>query len=533
MVISTAPKPEDVRALREMGFDEKVVIEALKKCDNNRERATEWILTHSNDVSMQVVPYGPQPESVVRSDDDELKRAIAMSMEESQPSSRLKEIRDPSMPLGLKNIGNIPYFTSLIQLLHSTPAFKKPVLDAVSTSHEEDPHKRKLFKFLQELKNIFKMMDSSEKKFEDSNSLFAAYTDIDGPYQIDNQKNDVADYLLKIVARVEEGLKYCQQGNDNIPNRKDSINFLTESPLIFDVFHGKNVNITKFKEPGTKTISKSGPENSFGKFELDAEHLDLYEAWGKAVSKKIENFYTGENTVIAKQVTWITELPKLLVFDIKRHQEAKNKKIFNFPEKIHPGRFLVENHGESYKLQKSLRTNKRKVKNLKISIEKFEKFNESELDISKMLGLCTDFLSGLVNGTDLLDGSEFESELLSEDQQKSLKSTLNIVEAYSNEVNSKLEKMKSDLESYSSQIEKAFNTEKFNSHEFSLTAVIVHDGDVGSGQFYSYMCREGKWWKYQDISISEVNFKEVLFHSLGEYGISAACCLVYSQIVKL
>lgn len=535
-MVHSAPKQQDIQALKEMGFEEKVIIEALKACDNNRERATEWILSRGSDSNSSIIPFGPVQDPRIPNEDDELTRAIAMSIEENRPASIPPEKRDLSVPLGLKNIGNIPYFTSIVQLLHAVPEFRAKISDAVIQVNQDDPYKRKLSKFLQELKNTFRLMDSSEKKFEDSNSVFAAYTEIEGAYQIDNQKNDVADYLLKVVARTEEGLKYNHQGNDAVPNRKDSLNFLVENPLVYDLFHGKTVNVVKYSNGGPKPVKKMSGETVFGKFELDAEHMELYEAWNKTMSKRLENYPVDDGSVTAKQVTWVNTLPKLLVFDIKRQQldahghSVKNKKAFAFPEKLHPGRFLYENHGESYKLQKSLRSNKRKVKNLKSSVEKFENFNGTDLNIAKMLGLCSEFLKHQANNSDMLEGNDFEPLVVEGLEPGAITRAFDLIHGYSAVVDEKLAKMKTDLESYSSNIEMAFNTEKFNQHEYELTAVIVHDGDIGSSQFYSYMHLAGKWMKFQDISVSEVNFKEVMFHSLGEYGISAACCLVYSKV---
>lgn len=534
-MVNSGQNQNDISSLKEMGFEESLIKEALKACDNNRERATEWILQKMSEPPAAIA-YGPHLPGMApnKNEDEELSKAVELSLMCNNQNQNIVEVRDPSLPLGLRNNGNIPYFTILIQLLHSVPRFKKIIFDQPISGNFQDPHKKKLLKMLNELKNIFNLMDESKKKFEDSNQIFLAYSDIDGPYQIDNNKNDVADYLLKIVSRVEEGLKCLVQDNESSGLRKDSMNFLLENPIISDLFYGKTVSLTHYKENGARREKKLGPEMPFGKFEIEAENKELYEAWEKAMVKKIDNLQAGESTVDAKLNYWIQSLPKILIFDIKRQQfdaqgnPIKSKKAFGFPEKLHPGRFLFENSSKSSKLQKSMRANKRKVKNLEKSIEKFENFNGTELNISKMLGFCSEFLRGQESGLDVLDGNDFEIINLEGKSKQDISTTYGVVKSYSDKVQDVLASMKQDLETLTNEIESAFNNEKFNKTEYELTTVVVHDGDVGSGQFYSYMQSGGRWRKYNDINVTEVNFKEVLYHSLGEYGISAACCLVYS-----
>lgn len=46
---SDGPPAESIAMMTSMGFPEKKCIKALKNCDNNVERATDWLFSHMDD----------------------------------------------------------------------------------------------------------------------------------------------------------------------------------------------------------------------------------------------------------------------------------------------------------------------------------------------------------------------------------------------------------------------------------------------------------------------------------------------------
>ena len=237
----------------------------------------------------------------------------------------------------------------------------------------------------------------------------------------------------------------------------------------------------------------------------------------------------------ASQRTWIEALPGVLMFEINRlamdeqGNTIKLKKPFSFPKILHPGRFLIKNHKRSTKLQNSMVEKKRRVHQLEESIEQFLKFNNTDLNLVTMLNLCANFLQSQTNEEPSLEGSDIK--IFTPDSLKassSVNDATSLIREYAARVSDSVNSMKEELETCNREIASTFDTEEMNEFVYELKGIIVHDGEVGSGQYYSYVQDNGVWRKFFDMQVSECNEKQVMFDSLGEYGISAACCLVYT-----
>lgn len=60
---------------------------------------------------------------------------------------------------------------------------------------------------------------------------------------------------------------------------------------------------------------------------------------------------------------------------------------------------------------------------------------------------------------------------------------------------------------------------------------MVHEGEAVSGHYWSYVYnREANTWlKFNDISVTEASWQEVVKESEGGYGTASAYCLIYTQ----
>ncbi|OMJ79576.1 hypothetical protein SteCoe_20384 [Stentor coeruleus] len=526
---------EVIKTLVEMGFDEITVIKALDECNGNQERALDYLL--NKDTNTSVVPYAQNPSIGLKVDEDEIKKAIALSMEESSKSqsSEQKE-RDPNTPIGLKNSSNVSFFTSLIQFYYSLPFFREIMMKQVPSFQPQDNRGKKLVKLISEMSLLFKNMGTNKMKYEDTNRVMNALIDIDGSQVINSEKNDIGEFSMRFIAKIEEGLSYLNsQGEENVAKRKDSMSFLIDNSILSKFFCGKLVNDIRSKLPDGSKYKDEQIPTIFGKFEIEVDKKEFYEAWGDALTKEIDNFQVADGVFVkAKQTSWIDGLPGVLIFGINRLATDSNgnlfkiKKGFSFPMYLYPGRYLLGNQKKTRSLQKALATKKRNAKQLENSIETFDNFEGKNVNISKMLNLCLNFLENQKNQDINIDENEvFVEPPFGIEKQSSFNETLNVIKAYSDKVRSNLEEMKEKLRRYEDEIENTFDEKKFRKQEYELSAIVIHDGDAGSGQYYSYMKKDGVWRKYHDINVTEVGEKNVMFDSLGEYGISAACCLIY------
>ena len=68
-------------------------------------------------------------------------------------------------------------------------------------------------------------------------------------------------------------------------------------------------------------------------------------------------------------------------------------------------------------------------------------------------------------------------------------------------------------------------------HKYCLHAVMVHEGEAISGHYWSYVFNReaNSWLKFNDISVTEATWQEVVKESEGGYGTASAYCLIYTQ----
>ena len=65
--------------------------------------------------------------------------------------------------------------------------------------------------------------------------------------------------------------------------------------------------------------------------------------------------------------------------------------------------------------------------------------------------------------------------------------------------------------------------------KFYLKGVIIHEGDVNYGHYYSYVYVNGSWFKFDDLQVSKVEEFEVMQtgRGLSEKKSANCYCLVY------
>lgn len=523
-----------------MGFDKGIVLNALSKTNYQKENALNFILNSNEPISTAIVPYGPVPNPAVagvKSDEDDIRKAIAMSLEESASKFHVPE-RQVGVPVGLKSQGNIGFFNSLLQFYNSIPVFKKTIesQNLQGQMDEKDPRKKKLFKLLLEISSLFQLLDSSNLKFEDPIGVLNAFSDLDGGQLVNTEKNHVADFSIKFITRVEEALYALKNiDKEEVPQRKDSVSFLTDESMLSGALFGTFFQTLRAKEVDGAKVRKETSKILFGKIDVEVGDKELYEAWGSSFKKKVDFLLSDGSTVKATQNIWIETLPTVLIFEINRvitdeaGRTTKVKMPFAFPDVLYPGRFFIKHCKKSSKLQRSMTEKKRQVRQLDSSIGKFLKFNNSNLNLVTMLNLCSNFLHSQGNESESFERSDIKvftpSNLI---PTEDLPKAADLIGNYSNKVAETVRTMEEKLEKCKSEIESTFDLEELKEHVYDLTGIIVHDGEVGSGQYYIYISSEGIWRKYHDMNVIEVNKKQVMFDSLGEYGISAACCLIYS-----
>lgn len=198
-----------INELVAMGFSLPQAREALEKNNNNKEQAINWIFSHG------------ESDYIAGDSHEHLGKDISISMLDSSapvfssfdPISPEDRVREASVPVGLKNVGNTCYFNSLLQAYFMIPDFVKEILSFQEPKFDSDDAtqqtrlQRASLKLVKQLQRLFCAMTRSHRRYVDpSNVLNALVDDFGNQLMIGDQK-DVGEFNMVFVSRVEDGMK--------------------------------------------------------------------------------------------------------------------------------------------------------------------------------------------------------------------------------------------------------------------------------------------------------------------------------------
>ena len=492
---SDQPKEADIRSVMELNYSRDQATQALK-IHKNKEQAINSLLTSTTE------------------------KALYSSFE---PLNPLQRQRQEGSPVGLKNLGSTCYFNSLIQAYFMIPSFVQQVM--AFSDPEESKQSTKL---MLQLQRLFAYMIRSNKKYIDP-SLVLNYLvdDLGNPIEIGDEK-DIGEFNMMLVERLEEAL-----------NSRDQVNKSLEQGRISQLFYGKHTEELSYFEKAKQVVT--GKSSAFGQINIDIEQKDLYSGWASAYENFIEGYLAPEGQLTqAFQRIWIEKLPQILLFGIQRVKYdtelgllKKVHKAFNFPKVIYPDRFLVQNKTKSLEIMNSIKAHQKRIKLLQEKLEKFERFKDSQIPLSKVLELTSLFLSDNIQSSTYVDLETTDSltpeslELFP--QLPQLQSALSLVDQCSSVVNQKVDSIKQEIQTLSQEVEGLFDSAEMKKHPYLLHAVLVHEGGADRGHYFTYIFDQEHqlWRKFNDIHTSVVSESQVMEHALGGKGLFSAYSLVY------
>jgi uncharacterized UBP type Zn finger protein len=152
-------------------------------------------------------PVGPAPNA-----DDEMERAIQLSLKEQNDREQFQEeikggrgYKDPEnpfdrkresleMPAGIKNVGNTCYINSLIQALFLVPQFRFHIFDLGSVAQPASAGER----LIHELQLLFTRMLLTNRRYVDPSPLLE-FTSHRGAQE------DPTELFLALLEKIREG----------------------------------------------------------------------------------------------------------------------------------------------------------------------------------------------------------------------------------------------------------------------------------------------------------------------------------------
>ncbi|XP_020831927.1 ubiquitin carboxyl-terminal hydrolase 25 isoform X6 [Phascolarctos cinereus] len=311
-------------------------------------------------------------------DKDDLQRAIALSLEESnrafretgitdeeQAISRVLEAsiaenkaslkrthtevwsdspnpydrkRQDNCPVGLKNVGNTCWFSAVIQSLFNLLEFRRLVLNYSPPASAQDlPRNQKEHRnlpFMRELRHLFALLVGSKRKYVDPSRAVDILKD--AFKSNGSQQQDVSEFTHKLLDWLEDAFQMKAEEERDGEKPKN--------PML-ELFYGR------FLAVGVLEGKKFENTEMFGQYPLQVNGFkDLHECLEAAmIEGEIESLHS-ENSAKSGQEHWFTELPPVLTFELSRFEFnqalGRPEKIHNkleFPQVLYLDRYMHKN----------------------------------------------------------------------------------------------------------------------------------------------------------------------------------------------
>ncbi|XP_020831928.1 ubiquitin carboxyl-terminal hydrolase 25 isoform X7 [Phascolarctos cinereus] len=377
--------------------DTQILQQALKDSNGNLELAVAFLTAKNAKTPQQeettyyqtalpgndrYISVGSQADTNVidltGDDKDDLQRAIALSLEESnrafretgitdeeQAISRVLEAsiaenkaslkrthtevwsdspnpydrkRQDNCPVGLKNVGNTCWFSAVIQSLFNLLEFRRLVLNYSPPASAQDlPRNQKEHRnlpFMRELRHLFALLVGSKRKYVDPSRAVDILKD--AFKSNGSQQQDVSEFTHKLLDWLEDAFQMKAEEERDGEKPKN--------PML-ELFYGR------FLAVGVLEGKKFENTEMFGQYPLQVNGFkDLHECLEAAmIEGEIESLHS-ENSAKSGQEHWFTELPPVLTFELSRFEFnqalGRPEKIHNkleFPQVLYLDRYMHKN----------------------------------------------------------------------------------------------------------------------------------------------------------------------------------------------
>jgi ubiquitin carboxyl-terminal hydrolase 25/28 len=553
----------------QMGFSQALIKQAYDSC-NDRSKVLDLLfqLSEQNQKMIQEADMKKVPQSAGDDYELEMNKAIEASLKEAkgvvafEPLNPEQRLRKSGMPVGLKNIGNTCYVNSLLQTYFSNEKFVKAVLDFDPESKikeealkspqkggEKDVKQYRVtasVKLVKHLQKLFAMMIRSHKKYVDpTNVLNTVVDDMGNPIPIGDQK-DITEFNINFLSRIDEAL---QQNSDRskLPKedetiqissqltRKHSVALHQEDSVVSQIFFGRMKELKYFVQDSERMAEEE--ETIFGPVILDIGQKDLYTSWESGMMFNIDDYRlaNGERT-IAEKSNWLLRAPETLFFQLQRVVFDKENGVvklntpFHFEKEIYIDRFLLQNKDVATKIKVQVDSLKAHLTALEQALAKMNNYNDSNMEILKILDLSTEFLKAQII-EEKLDVAQKKNRdptrvgILESKEQCLI--SVNILSQYKQLLENQKSDLEKKIEQTKAEIENKYSSLK--NHKYLLYSILIHDGVAGSGHYYSFIrdIDTDAWKRYNDLQVSEEKEEIVMRESLGGCNNSNAYCLCY------
>lgn len=246
--------------------------------------------------------------------------------------------RQDRAPVGLKNVGNTCWFSAVIQSLFNLLEFRRLVLNYKPPSNAQDlPRNQKEHRnlpFMRELRYLFALLVGTKRKYVDPSRAVEILKD--AFKSNDSQQQDVSEFTHKLLDWLEDAFQMRAEEETDEEKPKN--------PMV-ELFYGR------FLAMGVLEGKKFENTEMFGQYPLQVNGFkDLHECLEAAmIEGEIESLHS-DNSGKSGQEHWFTELPPVLTFELSRFEFnqalGRPEKIHNkleFPQVLYLDRYMHRN----------------------------------------------------------------------------------------------------------------------------------------------------------------------------------------------
>lgn len=577
--------------------DTQILQQALKDSNGNLELAVAFLTAKNAKTPQQeettyyqtalpgndrYISVGSQADTNVidltGDDKDDLQRAIALSLAESNrafretgitdeeqaisrvleasiaenkaclkrtPTEVWRDSRNPydrkrqdRAPVGLKNVGNTCWFSAVIQSLFNLLEFRRLVLNYKPPSNVQDLPR--------------------------------------------NQKQDVSEFTHKLLDWLEDAfqMKAEEETDEEKP----------KNPMV-ELFYGR------FLAVGVLEGKKFENTEMFGQYPLQVNGFkDLHECLEAAmIEGEIESLHS-ENSGKSGQEHWFTELPPVLTFELSRFEFnqalGRPEKIHNkleFPQVLYLDRYMHRNREITRIKREEIKRLKDYLTVLQQRLERYLSYGSGpkRFPLVDVLQYALEFASSKPVCTSPVDDIDASSPPSGSIPSQALPSTtepqgappselpstspasvatissrsvihkpftqsrvppdlpmhpaprhiteeeLSVLESCLHRWRTEIENDTRDLQESISRIHRTielmYSDKSMIQVPYRLHAVLVHEGQANAGHYWAYIFdhRENRWMKYNDIAVTKSSWEELVRDSFGGYRNASAYCLMY------
>nr|XP_021388056.1 ubiquitin carboxyl-terminal hydrolase 25 isoform X3 [Lonchura striata domestica] len=494
--------------------DIQVLQKALKDSNGNLELAVAFLTAKNAKVPQleeatyyqtalpgndRYISVGSQADTNVidltGDDKDDLQRAIALSLEESnrafretgitdeeQAISRVLEAsiaenkaslkrthpevwsdspnpydrkRQDNCPVGLKNVGNTCWFSAVIQSLFNLLEFRRLVLNFNPPANAQDlPRNQKEHRnlpFMRELRYLFALLVGSKRKYVDPSRAVEILKD--AFKSNDSQQQDVSEFTHKLLDWLEDAFQ--------IKAEEERDGEKPKNPMV-ELFYGR------FLAVGVLEGKKFENTEMFGQYPLQVNGFkDLHECLEAAmIEGEIESLH------------------------------SENSANGTLPPQIPPS--TIEQQGPSSSDVPSTSPVQRSV------IHK--PFTQSRIPPDLPMHPAPRHIT--------------------EEELSVLEGCLH---RWRTEVENDTRDLQESISRIHRTIELMYSDKTMVQVPYRLHAVLVHEGQANAGHYWAYIYdhHQNRWMKYNDISVTKSTWEELERDSFGGYRNASAYCLMY------